>query len=203
MVLARRLSRALLLQGFWRFRWFHAVMLWVFMGMQAWDASPLVVYAFGQPEPGTAPRYTGTIVVQGTPGRARGRTVAPHYILRTQSGDLRIHCGFRPWPWECWFTGYSGVPPEPDQVYEIGWHWYWGIDYIGYPPRLADLADSYAPQVVRGKRITYLSAHKGAATLFILLLTLYVALAILAFHSASAGASRSPTASTEADPKHP
>lgn len=200
--LALRLGRALLLRGFWRFRWFHAVMLWVGIAMQAWNASPLFVYALGQPAPGTAPRYTGTIVVQGTPGRARGRTVAPDYILRTRGGDIRIHCGYRPWPWECWFTGYSGVPPEPGDVYEIGWHWYWGVDYIGYPLQLADLADSYAPQVLREKRIGYLSAHKSAATNFILLLTLYVALATLAFHSARSGARRSPIAAPDADSKH-
>lgn len=200
--MAHRIGRALLLEGFWHFRWFHAVMLWAGMGLLAWNSSPVLVYALGQPAPGTAPRYTGTIVVQGAPGASRSFRVVPDYVLRTESGDVHMHCGYLPRPRECWFRGNLGVLPRPDEVYEIGWHWYWGIDHIGYPPRLTDLMDYNAPEIIRERRLYHLRAHKGPAAAFIFLLTVYVTLATLALNFGQGSAPGSGSASPNGKSKH-
>jgi hypothetical protein len=181
-MLVHQLGRALLLQGLWKLRWFHVVALWLLLGYHGWNASPYVmVYIFKPPLPGTAPRYTGPIRYEGQYRRGSNGSLPPAYFVRTNTGDVQVHCGFLPAPWECWFTNMLGVAPEPDEVYEIGFHWYWGIDYVKHPLRYAHQDDGSEHGFVQNRRVSYLRKHRRAAAGFAALLSAYLLLIAIAF----------------------
>lgn len=178
----RRWGRALLLQGLWRFRWYHAVAAWAFLSVQAWYASPyLLVHTIGMPAPGTFQRHAGTIRVEGELRRGRGRSIPPRYFIRTAQGEVEFHCGYRPSPWECWFGTLPAVPPAADDQYEIGYDPYWGIDFVRHPARLSFLDEESAPHEIVAWRRLHLRHHDREAALLAAGLIAYMTLVLLAF----------------------
>lgn len=171
-----RWRRAFLLQGLWRFRWYHAVAIWALLAVQAWRAWPYLLVPGFMPTPGTFPRYVGTIRVEGELRRGSGRNIPPKYFIRTAQGEVEFHCGYRPSPSECLLSTSAGVRPDPAEIYEIGYDPWWGIDYIRHPPRLSGLDERGTPQQVASWRIHYLRYHRTDAFLFVGGLLLYAGL---------------------------
>ena len=172
--MVRRLWGALLLKGVWRFEPIHAVVFWVFLGYMGWFGSPYFMYHFvGAPEPGTAPRYVGTLRVEGELQRTRTGWKPPRYFIRTNQGDKEIHCGYRPYPRECW-RFYDFHKRFPEMNYQVGYDGYWGIDYIKYPNDASPkLHENGLPEIINLGRKTSLLQHQTSATLFIFAFLLY------------------------------
>jgi hypothetical protein len=177
-----RLLSAILLHGLWKLRWYQTVfILWPMLMAAAWGASPyFMVYVVGMPEPGTAPRYVGTIKFEGELQRTKSGWIPPKYFIQTSKGDVEFHCRYRPTKGECWFTAVLGVKPEPNEVYEIGYDPYWGLDYIKYPDRLSMLSDYWEPKNVSRARVARLYPHTRSAVWFGFLALTYLYLMWLA-----------------------
>jgi hypothetical protein len=174
---------AVLLHGLWKLHWYHTVVfLWPVLIAAVWGASPyFMVYVVGMPEPGTAPRYVGTIRFEGTLQRTKTGWIPPRYFIQTDKGEVEFHCRYRPKKGECTFTASTGVKPNPDDVYEIGYDPYWGLDYIKYPPRLSKLNAYGEPKAIVNRRITTLYAHDREAAWLGFLLFVYLYLMWLTY----------------------
>jgi hypothetical protein len=128
-----RLLSALLLHGLWKFKPIHVLVFWVFLAYQGWLGSPYFMYhVVGAPEPGTAQRYVGTLRVQGELQRTKTGWIPPRYFIRTNQGEVEVHCGYRPYLREC-SKFYDFHKIYPDMIYSVGYDRYWGMDYIKYP----------------------------------------------------------------------
>lgn len=105
-----------------------------YCGYMTWVNLPAWRYRLvGAPAPGTAPRHIGTVEVEGE-SKYRGRMeIPPRYFIVTEHGRVEFHCGFRPVPRTCWFVSYQR--PRTDEVFEIGYDEYWGVDYVKLPRR--------------------------------------------------------------------
>ena len=99
---------------------------------------------------------------------------------------MEFHCGYRPARSECWLSTMSGVRPEPDETYEIGYDPYWGIDYIRHPRRLSGLDDRGTPQEVTMWRIYLLRYHRVDAFVFVTALLVYAWLVHAAYRKSLA-----------------
>lgn len=96
----------------------------------AWASSPLLRFCiFGAPSPGTAPRYTGLLEVEGKTDYRYDGAHPPRYFVLTDGGRVEFHCGIGSRRKVC------RVPDRPraDDTYVIGYDAYWGVDYIKYP----------------------------------------------------------------------
>ncbi len=143
----RRLFDALLLKGLWKFKPIHVVAFWCFMAYQGWMASPyFMYYVVGAPEPGTAQRYVGTLIIEGSLRRTKSGWIPPRYFIRTASGDVEFHCGFLPYTKSCFLhdDNFRGLTP-----FEVGYDPYWGVDFRKYPPPYAHFTKDYEPQWVK------------------------------------------------------
>lgn len=140
-----------------------------------------MVYVVGMPEPGTAPRYVGTIRFEGELQRTKPGWTPPKYFIQTSKGDVEFHCRYRPAKGECSFTTVLGVKPELDDVYEIGYDPYWGLDYIKYPDRLSKLNDYGEAKNITTGRVGLLYAHERSVLWFCFLFLTYLYLIWLAY----------------------
>ena len=169
-----RLVGAFLLHGLWKLRWYHTVLLWLMILAYGWGASPyLMVYAVGMPEPGTAPRYMGTVRVEGKFERTRNGWKPPKYFIQTNKGDVELHCGYLPSRKECWMLMYVPKTDFAGNVFNIGYDWYWGIDYIKYPAALTPRDVGEIPRVIHKSRLIDLKTHYNDAVWFLALLLGY------------------------------
>jgi hypothetical protein len=169
-----RLLRLIFLDGLWRIRWYHTCFMWIWLLVFAWEGSPFLAYAIGFPDPGTAPRYTGTVRIEGELQRTRHGWKPPKYFIQTPSGDIEFHCGFLPIKRECWLReGLGGKIVETD-IYTIGYAPYFGVDYTKYPESLSSLTYGSSESVKR-RRISHLRAHRFGLGLSIALLAAYLA----------------------------
>ncbi len=146
----RRLFDALLLKGLWKFKPIHVVAFWLFMSYQGWMASPyFMYYVVGAPEPGTAQRYVGTLVIEGKLQRTKSGWIPPRYFIRTAAGDVEFQCGYPPYRRQCTglagglLSSYHGLQP-----FEVGFDPYWGVDYMKFPPPYEHFNGNYEPQWV-------------------------------------------------------
>ena len=180
---ASRVLRAITLHYLWRLRWYQTVfILWPMLVVAAWGASPyFMVNVVGMPEPGTAPRYVGTIRFEGELQRTKTGWIPPKYFIQTSKGDVEFHCGYQPAKGQCWLTTVLGVKPEPDAIYEIGYHPYWGLDYIKYPDQLSKLDDYGASKNITNLRVTLLYLHQPSAIWLCFLFATYLCLIWLAY----------------------
>jgi hypothetical protein len=150
----RRLLDALLLKGLWKFKPIHVVAFWLFMSYQGWMASPyFMYYVVGAPEPGTAPRYVGTLHIEGSLQRTKNGWIPPRYFIRTATGDVEFHCGFLPYRRSCFLhdQNFYGLTP-----FEVGYDSYWGVDFRKYPPPYEHFNADYEPQWVTYGREVHL-----------------------------------------------
>ena len=156
-----RLLSAVLLHGLWKLRWYQTVfILWPMLLVAAWGASPyFMVYVVGMPAPGTAPRYTGTIRVEGDFQFTKNGTKPPKYFIKTNSGETEFHCGYLSYRQICWLAVVYRIKPEPNEIYEIGYNPYWGLDYIKYPERIAKLDDYGSANAITRNRYAALKNH--------------------------------------------
>jgi hypothetical protein len=163
-----RIFSAVLLHGLWKLRWYQTVfILWPMLIVAAWGASPyFMVYVVGMPEPGTAPRYVGTVRFEGELQRTKTGWIPPKYFIQTSNGEVEFHCRYLPKKGECWFTPVLGAKPKPDDVYEIGYDPYWGIDFIKYPQRLSVMNDYGESKNISRGRVASLYAYTRNAVLF-------------------------------------
>ena len=177
-----RLIAAVLLHGLWKLRWYHTVLLWLMILAYGWGASPyLMVYVVGMPEPGTAPRYTGTIRVEGKIQLSKNGFKPPTYFIQTNKGDVEFHCGYLPARSECLLSAVLGTQPIDGGLYEIGFDPYWGLDHIKYPPPLEKMNENRTPSLIAQKRLSYLHWHKSDAMWFLALILGYLILIRLAY----------------------
>lgn len=176
-----RLLRAITLNGFWKLRWYHTVLLWLMLAVYAWGASPyFMVYVVGMPEPGTAPRYTGTVRVEGELQRTRSGWIPPRYFIKTHKGEVEFHCGYLPDKSECGkFYDFPKIHPE--YVYQIGYSRYWGVDYIKYPVSLSRFDVNGEPKVITFGRLLTLTYHLKNARWFCFLFLGYLWLIWMAY----------------------
>lgn len=159
-----RLFRAITLHGFWKLRWYHTALLWLMLAAYAWGASPyFMVYVVGMPEPGTSPRYVGTVRVEGELQRTKTGWKPPKYFIKTDKGEVEFHCGYLPSRTECWLSFMLGVKPKSDDVYVIGYNNYWGLDYIKFPQWLSKINDYGAAGNITVGRFSDLRRHRGDA----------------------------------------
>lgn len=182
-----RLLGAMLLHGLWKLQWYQTVfLLWPMILSAAWGASPyFMVYVVGMPEPGTAPRYVGTIRFEGKLQRTKTGWIPPTYFIQTSKGDVEFHCRYRPSKNECWFNAGLGSKPNPDDIYEIGYDPYWGLDYIKYPPKLSKLDEYGDPKIISRGRIGSLSNHKRDAVWLCFLFLSYISLIWLTYQKSA------------------
>ena len=171
-----RLIAAVLLHGLWKLRWYQTVFaLWPMLIIAAWGASPyFMVYVVGMPEPGTAPRYVGTVRFEGELKRTKTGWTPPKYFIQTSSGDVQFHCDYLPTIGECSLAPVLGAKPDPSYVYEIGYDPYWGLDYVKFPPPLYRLKERGESVAVSNWRIARLYAHKRDAIWFGFLFLIYL-----------------------------
>jgi hypothetical protein len=182
-----RMLSAVLLHGLWKLQWYQTVfLLWPMILAAAWGASPyFMVYVVGMPEPGTAPRYVGTIRFEGELQRTKTGWIPPKYFIQTSKGDVEFHCRYRPSKNECWFNAGLGSKPNTDDVYEIGYDPYWGLDYIKYPPKLSKLDEYGDPKLISSERIGSLKNHKRDAVWLCFLFLSYISLIWLAYQKSA------------------
>jgi hypothetical protein len=154
----RRLFDALLLKGLWKFKPIHVLAFWCFMAYHGWMASPYFMhYVVGAPEPGTAPRYVGTLLIEGELQRSKTGWIPAKYFIRTASGDVEFHCGYPPYRRECsvlasgLLSSYHGLQPV-----EVGVDPYWGVDFMKFPPPYEHFNDRYEPKSVVSRRELHL-----------------------------------------------
>lgn len=178
-----RLLGAMLLHGLWKLQWYQTVfLLWPMILSAAWGASPyFMVYVVGMPEPGTAPRYVGTIRFEGKLQRTKTGWIPPTYFIQTSKGDVEFHCGYRPSKQECWFTTSLGAKPRANEIYEIGYDPYWGLDYIKYPPDLSKLNVYSEPDRIQHSRISALTLLRKQVVWLGILLMAYLSLIWLTY----------------------
>ena len=181
-----RVVAAVLLHGLWKLRWYHAVLLWLMILAYGWGASPyLMVYVVGMPEPGTAPRYTGTIRVEGKLERTKNGWKPPKYFIQTSNGDVEFHCGYLPVRNQCLLSAVLGTQPIEGGIYEIGFDPYWGLDYIKYPPPLEKMNQNRTPSLIVQARLSDLRWHKSDAVWIVALLSGYFSLIWHAYRSSN------------------
>lgn len=180
---ASRLLSAITLHRLWRLRWYQTVfILWPMLVVAAWGASPyFMVYVVGMPAPGTAPRYTGTIRFEGELQRTKSGWIPTEYFIQTSKGDVEFHCGYRPKRSQCWFTTVLGIKPAPEDVYEIGYDPYWGLDYIKYPDHLSKLNDYGEAKNISNSRVALLYKHERSVIWLCFLFATYLYLIWLAY----------------------
>lgn len=177
-----RLLRAITLHGFWKFRWYHGVLIWLMLAAYAWGASPyFMAYVVGMPEPGTAPRYTGTVRMQGELQATKSGWKPPKYFIKTDKGEVEFHCGYKPQQAECGRFHRSMFQENPSDIYEIGYSPYWGVDFIKYPPRFAHLNEDSLPKYVTSGRLSKLNRHLGDLWSLFWGLSLYLLLVWFAY----------------------
>jgi hypothetical protein len=177
-----RILSAVLLRGLWKLRWYHTMLLWLSILAYAWSASPyFMVYVVGMPEPGTAPRYIGTIRVEGEFQFTRNGSKPPKYFIKTDKGETEFHCGYLPYRRLCSLEVASISKPDPNEVYEIGYDPYWGLDYIKYPKRLAKLDDYGSTKAIVSGRYFELKSHLNDLRWLCFLLLGYLVLIWLAY----------------------
>jgi hypothetical protein len=178
-----RLFRAITLHGFWKLRWYQTVfILWPMLIVAAWGASPyFMVYVVGMPAPGTAPRYVGTIRFEGELQRTKTGWIPPRYFIQTSNGEVEFHCRYRPAKGECSFTTVLGAKPKTDDVYEIGYDSYWGLDYIKYPDHLSKLNDYGEAKNITNSRVALLYKHERSVMWLCFLFATYLYLIWLAY----------------------
>lgn len=171
-----RLLSAVLLHGLWKLRWYQTVfILWPMLLAAAWGASPyFMVYVVGMPEPGTAPRYVGTIRFEGELQRTKSGWIPPKYFIQTSKGDVEFHCDYLPKKGECSLAPVLGAAPNAGDVYEIGYDWYWGLDYVKYPSLLYRLQQRGNPQAVTTWRVSRLYKHTRDAVWWSFLFSAYL-----------------------------
>ena len=178
----RRFIRAIALHRYWKFRWYHAVLIWLMLAAYGWGASPyFMVHMGGMPETGTAPRYTGTIRTEGELTRTKNGWKPPKYFIRTSEGDVEFHCGYLPSRRECWLYGVFAGKPDSGDVYEIGYDRYWGVDYIKYPDKIATKLDPNKLNSIQNWRIHYLPYQNRDLAWFCVILSVYIIVVCLAY----------------------
>ena len=150
----RRIFDAFLLKGLWKFKPIHVIAFWCFMAYQGWMASPyFMYYVVGAPEPGTAPRYVGTLRIEGKLQRTNRGWIPPRYFVVTKNGEVEFHCGYPPYIRECaglargLLSSYDGLHPI-----EVGLDSYWGVDFMKFPPPYEHFNERYEPQWVSSRR---------------------------------------------------
>jgi hypothetical protein len=180
----RRLLDALLLKGLWKFKPIHVIAFWLFMSYQGWMASPyFMYYVVGAPEPGTAPRYVGTIRVEGKLQRTNNGWIPPRYFIVTDKDEVEFHCGYLPYKNECVSIGRI-QRQYPELIFELGVDSYWGIDFVKFPPPYTHFDEYYQPKaVIYGRKLdlhgyTRHSRHFWAGLWFCLGLGVYLLLVI-------------------------
>lgn len=179
-----RFIRAISLHRYWKFRWYHFALVWLTLAAYGWGASPyFMVYAIGSPEPGTAPRYTGTIRMEGELQRTRNGWKPPKYFIRTDKGEVEFHCGYLPSRRECWLYGVLAGKPDSGDVYEIGYDRYWGVDYIKYPDKIATKLDLNKLNSIQNWRIHYLQYQNRDLAWFCVILSIYIIVVCLAYRA--------------------
>ncbi|OYT88666.1 MAG: hypothetical protein CFE43_21315 [Burkholderiales bacterium PBB3] len=178
----KKLANALLLRGLWKFKPIHVVMFWIFLIYQGWMGSPYFMYhVVGAPEPGTAPRYTGTIRVEGELRRTSGGWTPPKYFINTDKGEVEFHCGYLPRTLQCVFSNALGLAPDPKDVYVIGFRPYWGLDYIKFPASLSRMDGYGLPDSVTFGRVLSIGSHKPYVLWFCGLLACYLLIVCVRF----------------------
>jgi hypothetical protein len=181
-----RILSAVLLHGLWKLRWYHTMLLWLSVLAYAWSASPyFMVYVVGMPEPGTAPRYIGTIRVEGEFQFTRNGSKPPKYFIKTDKGETEFHCGYLPYRQICWLAVVFRVKPEPNEIYEIGYAPFWGLDYIKYPDRIAKLNDYGSAKAIVSSRYSELKNHLNDLRWLCFLLFGYLVLIWLAYQGSN------------------
>jgi hypothetical protein len=84
---------------------------------------------------------------------------APKYFIKTNKGEVEFHCGYLPYRKVCWLAVVYFKKPEPDEIYEIGYDPYWGLDFIKYPERIAQLNDYGSAKAIISNRYARLESH--------------------------------------------
>lgn len=170
-----RILNAVLLRGLWKFKPIHVFALLVFLAYQGWLGSPYFMYYFvGAPEPGTAQRYVGTLRVEGELQRTKTGWIPPRYFIRTNQGEVEIHCGYKPYLRECW-RFYDFHKHFSTMIYEIGYDRYWGIDYIRYPSDVSPkFQENGLPEIINTGRKASLIQHQTPAIIFFFIFLLYL-----------------------------
>lgn len=175
----RRLFDALLLKGLWKFKPIHVIAFWCFMAYQGWMASPyFMYYVVGAPEPGTAPRYVGTLHIEGKLSASRNGFIPPRYYIRTASEEIEFHCEYRPKKSEC-FLSDGNYRMYGDKKIEIGYDPYWGLDFFRHPPEFAHLDVYWSKDLVNQGRILSLKHHRGYLIMLCFGLMLYFLLVMV------------------------
>jgi hypothetical protein len=178
-ILRKLLSAAIFKSG-GKLKPVHALGLVVALVFYGWQGSPyFMLYIVGPPEPGTAPRFVGTLREEGTLVRTRNGWIPPRYFIATNAGEIEVHCGYRPIRTEC--HGFSQEVRKDLIPIQVGHDNYWGIDYIKSTPRYAHLDDRGSTTSVAYGRFSHLRAHKSPAIIFCLLLLSYLALVVWTF----------------------
>lgn len=171
----RRLLSALLLRGLWKCKPIHAIVLWVFLAFNAWMGSPyFMYYVVGAPEPGTAPRYLGSLHIEGRLSRTSSGWAPPRYFIRTSTGDVDFHCGYVVSKHECQFFFYYPISFPSEPVIEIGYDSYWGIDYAKFPLELNRLNWTGESKYIKSERKHDLKYHRGAVIRFLSAMIIYL-----------------------------
>jgi hypothetical protein len=173
----RRLFGALLLKGLWKFKPIHVIAFWCFMAYQGWMASPyFMYYVVGAPEPGTAPRYVGTLRIEGETTRGKSGLIPPRYYLDTEKGEIELHCGYRPRKFTCTaLIGYHSLRKPSKHIgekLEIAYHPYWGIEKVKSFTDPTAFAGN-APGEIEKIRISDLDFHTSNLVFFMGLMLLY------------------------------
>lgn len=173
-MMLRKFIDALLLKGLWKFEPIHVIALWCILAFLGWMGGPYFMYhVVGAPEPGTAPRYVGTLRVEGELQRSRFGWKPPRYFIRTSKREVEVHCDYLPYPSECSLF-HDFYKQYPQMEYEVGYDRYWGIDFIRYPNYLSQKLQEYgAPHIISQRRRGFLKYHRTPATLFVFALLLY------------------------------
>jgi len=173
LVRLRRLVSAIFLAGMAKQAWVLAIATWIFLAIHAWYGSPMFATHLGMPQPGTFPRYSGTIRVDDSRECSRYGCAIPRYFIRTAQGEVEFHCGYQPRPTVCILTTHMLVKPDPTQGYVLGYDPYWGLDYVKHPPDIAFNDDRNDPKEVNSWRIHSLRYHKLPAWIFVIALVAY------------------------------
>lgn len=173
----KKIADALLLRGLWKFKPIHVMVFWVFLAYQGWMASPyFMYYVVGAPEPGTAPRYVGTLRIEGETTRGKSGSIPPRYFLDTDKGELEFHCGYKPRKLDCVVPlgGHTLNYPSRfiGQKVEIGYDHFWGVDHVNLPSTSSP-NDLQASDEAKNREFI-LRYHSTSLALFIGLVLLYL-----------------------------
>jgi hypothetical protein len=180
-ILRKLLSAAIFKSG-GKLKPVHALGLVAALVFYGWQGSPyFMLYIVGPPEPGTAPRFVGTLREEGTLVRTRNGWIPPRYFIATNAGEIEVHCGYRPIRTEC--HGFSQEVRKGLVPIQVGQDDYWGVDYIKSIPKYTHLDDRGSTTSVAYGRFSDLRAHKSPAIIFCLLLLSYLALVVWTFLS--------------------